>query len=697
MGQKKTHQSPLTCSAASLAADKSFLRYNDKYSPLPRHVRSSLQFTPSPSKQLKEQQLAADLESSQATCSVLRARVAALKQQLTVKTSDAAALADKVSSLTLQLDRVTKTQTARVSATAAYQTLKGEANAAAKQSAGLEVALKAAQQQLEDSKHEIAALQDSLHQERAAHQLTTQREEQAAAALAAEHQRHGSSSSALTSAHQQLQSRQAETELLLAQLCDADSTVAQLQETVDVLTQQLQSMHRAALNAMKLAAAERCVSAQLAEHCNSLTQQLEECKQQQETAATQAASTIKDLQERAAKMEIENASLQASLAVEQSLQASTASELLAAQQTLAASASASAAAAQPVPDMAPAPQIDPLQQQPAQHSRKATRSKPARKQPYASTGSYAILQQQLANTQALLQKQADAAAAATTRASSAEWRVGKLSAECSHLQQQHGADASIISSLQQRVQQLQSQLLLQQEQPVEAAQQQQQQVQAQLEALVKAKQGAKDSARLHSLPGDTAPLTDNLQGSTAVAQQPSRPQYVPPLQYTQAYLGWATATSTTAGQPAAFAGVADPPTSALHPSSTVNKDTGMVFPGLDTLDVSAVSESLAGIRLTRQWGSGLCEARYSESDDSSSRRSSSSIGDPTAAPDTSSQFGNSGGGASSSASNTSGGRQKHCGEDAAVVQACSGSLQEAADAKDSFYTALEALSEGGDE
>lgn len=626
--QQQQQQHRASCSPLS-STSSSFVRYNDKYTPITSRQpgrRSQHQVTPTPSpssrkQQAEQQQQQAEqqLSAAQATCSVLKARVAALKQQLTVKSSEAAALAEQVSTLSRDLERANKSEAARVSASAVFQKAKTEAAAAAKHLPVLESCLQEVEQRLQS--------------ERSAHELTAQREEQAAAALAAEHQRLGSSCSALMAAHQQLQARHAEIDLLRAQLADADAAVAQLQEGEAGLWQQLQQVRQATAHALAVAAAERVISSQLAAHNRDLQQQLSaDASQQQEPAASSIS-----ISGQAAAHQQELSSLEAKLKAAHDT-SSTASALPTAQQE------------QPVSHAAAeeAPVADCMQQE-SMHSSKAQHSKHAQHH-----HAMQALQQQLLSCQALLQKQSDAAAAATAKASAAEWRAAKLSAECSHLQQQHSADVAAMGGLRQHVQELQGQLLLLQESAASAEQQQVQVQEEQLQALLLPHQGSACDSITHSL--DTV---QHSKGVSAVRQQHSRPQYVPPTRDTSACLD---CTSAAAAVQAADRAAA----SALSHCSSSKSLT-------PSFEAKAAAELMASVQLSRQWGSGMCDPRCSESGDT--------------------QLGC---GTSSSGACGSGSSSKEGAECVGVAgPANSGSnLQAADDNRDSFYTAFEVLSDG---
>lgn len=627
--QKQQQQHRASCSPFS-STSSPFLRYNDKYTPTTSRQPgrcSQHQVTPTLSAasrkhqaEQQQQQAEQQLSAAQATCSVLKARVAALKQQLTVKSSEAATLTEQVSTLSRDVEQANKSLAARVSASSVFQKAKTEAAAAAKHLPALESCLQEVEQRLQS--------------ERSAHELTVQREEQAAAALAAEHQRLGSSCSALMAAHQQLQARHAEIDLLRAQLADADAAVAQLQEGEAALWQQLQQVRQAAAHALAVAAAERVISSQLAAHNRDLQQQLSaDASQQQEPAASSIS-----ISGQAAAQQQELSSLEAELTAVHDT-SSTARALPTAQQEQPASHAAAEEA--PVAD---------CMQQESTHSSKAQHSKHAHHH-----NTMQALQQQLLSCQALLQKRSDTAAAATAKASAAEWRAAKLSAECSHLQQQHSADVAAMGGLRQQVQQLQGQLLLLQDAAASAKQQQVQVQEEQLQALLLPQQGAYACDSItHSL--DTAQHSKEV---SAVLQH-SRPQYVPLALDTS---GCLDCTSTAADVQAADGAAA----SALSHCSSSSKSLTPIF------EADAAAELIASVRLSRQWGSGMCDPRCNESGDTQlgcGRSSSSACGSGSSCKEGGDSVG--GAGPSSSGSN----------------------LQAADDNKDSFYTAFEVLSDG---
>lgn len=716
LSQQACHpaHSPARSSYASFGAEKPFtLRINDSYT---RSCKWSVQQTPSPSKQVLDQQLSQQLENSQETCSKLRARVASLKQQLTVKTSESAALAEALSTLTLQLDSMSKSQTARVSATAAYQKLKSEAAAVLKQSKALEVSLEQAQQEHQDSQRtcsaqqqELVELQDKLQAERSAHLLTAQREEQAAAALAAEHQRLSSGAAALMSAHQGLQASHAEAGLLRAQLAEADSTAAELQETVAGLQEQLNCACQAAARVWVFALAVCYIAAQLAAHNSDLQQQLAGTvpAQQAPAAAASASSTVHPAAAHMYCADAPDVAQEEAAPTQAPVPSSTSSALLAVHQGLQDSAAGATPAQSGLGDTA----VTPLQQQQHQHvataapaarktpgphskaasqgsttaaesqkqqqqtalpidrrqqglsHRKPPRCKLTRKQPNASTP----LQQQLSRCQALLQKQSEAAALAAAKASAAEWRAAKLSAECGHLQQQHTADAGTISTLQKQLQQLQGQLLLLQDAAAGTDQ---------LQTLLLPQHADVGSSHL------------------STASQHKSPQYVPPARDTASDLcQWPSAAAAAVhaegpGQAAI--------TALLQPEVSHRQDTDSCDLGPE---LTVLLKAAAPVQLSRQWGSGLCETRCGDEDDAGSSRSSSA-GEAAFGSSTSSDSSGSSseqgfqhpvqGGLVAAVSDQPGGL-------VSVRDSTDGGLQAVDDSKDSFYTAVEVLSDIEDE
>jgi hypothetical protein len=632
-----------------------------------------------------------------------------------VKTSDAAALTATVASLTLELDSITKSQTARVSATSAYQKVKSEAAALLKQSKVLEACLSQAQQEHQDSQRtcaaqqqELAKLQDQLQAERSAHLLTAQREEQAATALAAEHQRLSSGTAALMSAQQGLQASHAEVSLLREQLAEADNAAAELQTTVARLQQKLscacvllhqQCQASACVRLFTVAAGY--MSALLAAH-NNLQQQLAgaaHMMQQLDPAAADAASVFSAMRKAAQHCgDGPDVELEGAAATKLSAPCSTSSALLAEQQGLQGSSTgptdahsqhctavltrpqeqqqqhvpaATTAARRPAGTHSKAaPQgntafaASQKQQHTAVHQQGLTHRKPPRckntqRQLYASTP----LQQQLSNCQALLQKQSEAAAVATAKASAAEWRSVKLSAECGRLQQQHVADAGTISALQKQLQQLQGQLVLLQDAAARSDQ---------LPTLL--------------LPQPAAAVISHL----STASQHNRPQYVPPEGDAAGDMWrWPSAAPVHVRVPDQAA-----ITAVLQPEVSHGQDLHF------DPELAVQPQAAVPVQLSRQWGSGLCEVGCSDVDDVGSNKTSSTT-DPGSNTSSSGSSNCSRGSSEQGREHPKGGIMASvAGQPGGLVgvrDSTEGGLQAVDDSKDSFYTAVEVLSDSGDE
>jgi hypothetical protein len=493
-------------------------------------------------------------------------------------------------------------------------------------------------------------------------------------------------------------------------------TVARLQEQLSCACALLHQQCHAIARVWQFAAAVGYISAQLAAHNSNLEQQLAgtahvQQQQQQEPAAADAGGAFSTTHQAAAHalcaVGPDSVVQEGTASTQLSDPPSTSSAVPAEQQGRQDSATGPTAVQSRNSDTALTPRQEQQQQQdiaaaaqraPGTHSkaapqgstadaafqkqqqtavqhvrhqqglthRKPPRCKHTRKQQTASTP----LQQQLSSCQALLQKQSEAAAVAAAKATAAEWRAVKLSAECNHLQQQHTADAGTIRALQKQLQQLQGQLLL----------------------LQDAAAGS-DQLPTLLLPQPAANVSSHL----STASQHKRPQYVPPEPGKAGDMcQWPSAAAAAAvyvegpGQAAI--------TAVLQPDVSHRQALGL------GPELAVQSQAAVPVQLSRQWGSGLCEARCSDEDDVSSSRSSSSSSTDEAGPgsSTSSSSGNSGYGSSEQGSqHPKGGVVASVagqpGGLAGVPDSTDGGLQAVDDSKDSFYTAVEVLSDSEDE
>jgi hypothetical protein len=238
----------------------------------------------------------------------MKARVAAVEQQIKVKSAEAADAVDLAAELASELRQTQKELSA---AQASRQKYKTAAAAAKQHSKALETALeqyKKPQQQLEDLHQRLAAQQQLLQHERANHEMTQQREAQTAAALSEGHERLAAALSTLAVTQQDLQHMHAEAELLEAQVLAADQALAHMTKTAATKDAQLQK-HLIAADAqqqklreqlslaLSAAAGHQWMCGRLAAHNHSLQQQLEQSTLQQQETALAAADTISCLQQ----------------------------------------------------------------------------------------------------------------------------------------------------------------------------------------------------------------------------------------------------------------------------------------------------------------------------------------------------------------------------------------------------------------
>jgi hypothetical protein len=256
------------------------------------------------------------LEKLQEICNHMKARVAAVEQQIKVKSSEAAAAVEMAAELASELHQI---QTELSAAQADKQKYKAAAAAAKQHSKALESTLEQyrnPQQQLSELQQRLETQQQELQNERAAHEMTQQREAQTAAALTEGHERLRAALSTLAVSQQDLQHMHAEAELLEAQVLAADTALAQMTKTAAIKDSQLQQ-HIATVDAqqqklreqlslaLSAAAAHKWVCGRLASHNHSLQQQLEHSAFQQQEAAA-AAATISRLQQTLETLQAQN-------------------------------------------------------------------------------------------------------------------------------------------------------------------------------------------------------------------------------------------------------------------------------------------------------------------------------------------------------------------------------------------------------